>query len=387
LGAALAVALLLACPLAFGAEAAEAEPPPADEPAFWSKFLDSTFALVLVFIFVPVIVTTFVAARQRDRCLKTFHQYHATVHRKSAAPLWGVLQVFSKGLVVGYREPVAAPDHPTKASYLIYEPEMQDLFAVFRFHDQITEKNQRRRTRQVRRLAHPSIVRRTWRRARNLINTLRDAFNKALGAVLGQMQKTRPGSRTMTTGSKQMESVGTELLGRVANAYEPLLEQHIASPVVLEVAGPAEGQMTEYAGHLGEYSAGYVMILDVTAQMKDKAVLDGSGAFDQHVVAKKAGNQVEVTNGLSVPVRVEAIEVGGQATPLDVEVPGGTTVALPVSPAQVTPPVAAPAQASEGEEAPPPPPPPPPAVTLAVRRVADIIAPRAHAVVRHRGVE
>ena len=225
------ILLIVACSTALSADAApKAAPPPAQQPGFWSKLLNSTFGLVLLFIFLPVLITTFIAARQRDRCLKTFHRFHATVYTKAARPIWGILHVFSKGLVIRYRQPVDTQARPAQSSYMMYEPDMENVHAIFRFHDQIDERNKERRDRQIRSLAYPSFTRRTWRRIRNLVNTLRDAFSKAIGALMGQVQRAKPGSKALKTGGKEMTGIGTTLLGQVANAYEPILEKHIGTP-------------------------------------------------------------------------------------------------------------------------------------------------------------
>ena len=457
------IALAVACSAALAGQAAQptasqptasqptasqptASQPTASQPTFWSKVFESTFGLILVFIFVPIIVTTFIAARQRDRCLKTFHKFHATVYTKTGQAIWGGLSVFSKGLVITYEDPVEAAGRPTKTSYMMYEADMENVSAVFRFHDRISEKSRRRRRRQIQRLAYPGFIGRTWRRIRNLINTLRDAFNKAIDAILGQMQRAKPQSQMLKTGGKEIGGIGTTLLGKVANAYEPLLESHIGTPVVLEISGPEEGAKKEYAGQLGEYSAAYLMVLDIDAEIEDKAVAGGHGAFDDQVTASRADDQVEITNGLSVDVRIVSVEVGGQLIALDHTVAANSTAALPLSLSEITP--AAPPEASEGEDAPPPPPspealvgedapppppssqeasegedaplpppspkplvgedapppppssqkasegedapppPPPPEITvrLAARRKTDIMAPRAQAIIRHGGI-
>jgi len=379
------ILLIVACSTALSADAApKAAPPPAQQPGFWSKLLNSTFGLVLLFIFLPVLITTFIAARQRDRCLKTFHRFHATVYTKAARPIWGILHVFSKGLVIRYRQPVDTQARPAQSSYMMYEPDMENVHAIFRFHDQIDERNKERRDRQIRSLAYPSFTRRTWRRIRNLVNTLRDAFSKAIGALMGQVQRAKPGSKALKTGGKEMTGIGTTLLGQVANAYEPILEKHIGTPVVLEITGPAEGQKKEYPGQLGEYSAGYLMVLDIEAEIEDAATVGGPGAFDDQVRATRTNDQIEVCNGLSVGLRVISVEVGGRAVSPDAEVEAGATATLPLSLSEITP--TAPAEAASGEEAPPPPPPSDVVVRLAARRRTDIMAPRGHAIIRHGGV-
>jgi len=364
--------------------AAEAAPQAVQQPGLWSKLFNSTFGLVLLFIFLPVLITTFIAARQRDRCLKTFNRFHATIYTKTGGAIWGILHVFSKGLVIRYRDPVQPGQRPTQSSYMMYEPDMETVLAIFRFHDQLDEANKKRRARQIRRLAYPSLTRRTWRRVRNLVNTLRDAFNKAIGAFLGQLQRAKPGSKALKTGGKEMAGIGTTLLGQVANAYEPILEKHIGRPVVLEISGPAEGQKREYPGQLGEYSAGYLMVLDIEAEIEDAVTVDGAGAFDDQVRATRVGDRIEVSNGLLVGVRATSVETGGRVVSVDAEIAAGATAALPLSLSEITP--AAPAEASGGEAAPPPQPPSDVVVRLAARRRTDIMAPREHAVIRHGGV-
>jgi hypothetical protein len=344
------------------------------ESSWLGNVFDSTLGLVLLFIFLPVVVTTLLAARQRDRCLKTFHRYFATAMRLNEAPVWGTLRVFSKGLVFEYRDPVLHPVTPPKTSFMMYEPDLAKIHLVYRYHDAIDEENRRRRERQVRRMARPNLFRRLWRRTRNLINSLRDAFGKAIGAILGQMQKAQPKSQVLATGGKPIESVGTSLFGHVANAYEPLLEAHIARPVVLEVSGPAEGQLREFGGVLGEYSSAYVMVLNVDADATDTATVDGPGAFEGRVVVARDGDgdELVVENCLSIPVRVDAVEIGGAITPMETVAPAGESTRLGLRLSELAP-------SPPGEEV-------PVRLTLVARRPADLIAPRTHAIVRHGGL-
>jgi len=126
------------------------------------------------------------------------------------------------------------------------------------------------------------------------------------------------------------------------------------------------------------------MVLDVDAEIQGTAEADAYGAFDDQVEATSAADQIAVANALSVEARVVSIEVGGQTTSVDVTVPPGETLTLPVTLSELAPPPAP--EPAEGEDAPPPAPPLPVKVHLAARRRTDIIAPRAHAIVRHAGV-
>jgi hypothetical protein len=48
---------------------------------------------------------------------------------------------------------------------------------------------------------------------RNLINTLRDAFNAAIGAVVGQYQRMNPASAVLATQAGSVTQIGQTLLG------------------------------------------------------------------------------------------------------------------------------------------------------------------------------
>ena len=86
---------------------------------------------------------------------------------------------------------------------------------------------------------------------RNFVNTLRDAFNAAIGAVVGQYQRMNPGSMIVGTQGQSVTQIGQTLLGKfAANAYEPLLEQYIGQPVILDVEGLGAGQRVERVGTL-----------------------------------------------------------------------------------------------------------------------------------------
>lgn len=225
------------------------------------------FYLTLLFIFLTAIVTTVVTKWARDKCLKFLHGYHVTLERGRGQVAWGRLKVFSSGIELVFDRPFVDATGRKKTSALFYQPDIDaQLLSVFRYHDELTPQSQAARDRQVRRSFNPGPLRRLWRGLRNLVNTLRDAFGAAIGAVVGQYQKVNPASSVVLgTQGGAVTQIGQTLLGRFANAYEPLLEQYIGQPVILDVVDPSDpnNKTIQFTGYLADYTQQFVALFNV----------------------------------------------------------------------------------------------------------------------------
>jgi len=339
--------------------------------------LENPFAVGLVALFVVAAVGAFVAARKRDRCLKAFRGFPITLVEQSGRRVWGGLKVFSRGVELEYETPL---DTPPKRSFLIYEGDLGRLLALHRFADRLDGAAARRRRRQVRRLAHPSLLGRAARWARNVVNTFRDAIVKAMGMTVQQAAQTSP-NPTLAAQGGQINAIGTLLIGETANAYEPMMEQYLRRPVILEVVNPADPdkRVAEYHGRLGEYSAQFVLMVDVWRRFAEDVPLDGAAhrLMEGTVEVRGEGAAVHVANGAAVPVVVERVAAGGASQEVAVTVGPGETaeVALPTDAAAAGP------DSAEGESDAAPA--PPPTVRLAWERTFDLIVPRSVGIVRH----
>src|SRR5262249_44965357 len=65
------------------------------------------------------------------------------------------------------------------------------------------------------------------------------------------------------------------LLGQFANAYEPLLEQYIGLPVILDVADPINpnNATVEYAGYLADYTQNFIAVFNVDHRVGEELVI------------------------------------------------------------------------------------------------------------------
>jgi hypothetical protein len=243
---------------------AQAPPPPAPPSG---PNAATVFYVTLLFIFLTAIVTAILAKWSRDKCLKFFNHFHVTVERTRGQTIWGQLKVFSSGVEIVYDDPFVDARGRKKTSYMIYGHELeQQLLTVLRYHDELSDEQKRLRTRHIRATFNPGPLRRLWREVRNFVNTLRDALNAAIGAVVSQYQRVNPASAMLSSSQGgSVTQLGQSLIGRFANAYEPLLEQYIGQPVILDVADPLDpnNATVEYTGYLADYTQQFIAVFNV----------------------------------------------------------------------------------------------------------------------------
>jgi hypothetical protein len=350
------------------------------------------FYLTLLFIFLTAIITTVVTKNARDKCLKFFNHYHVTLERLRGQTSWGSLRVFSSGVEIVYDHPYTDHRGRRKTSYLMYQQEIdQQLLSVLRYHDELDAEHQKRRLKQVHRTFNPGPLKRFARSLRNFVNTLRDAFNAAIGAVVGQYQRMNPGSMIIGTQGQSVTQIGQTLLGRFANAYEPLLEQYIGRAVILDVADPINpnNATVQYAGYLADYTQQFIAVFNVEHRTAEEATIDlpdaewgdplpplpgppppGAPApalppalkAEHDLAVRLDGPRVKIMNTRHEPVVVRRLERAGfEPLVLGMVIPPSGTLDLP-------------ARDARGGR-----------LFLEFVRCLDVVAPRKFATVRHAG--
>jgi len=350
------------------------------------------FYLTLLFIFLTAIVTAVLTKNARDKCLKLFHHYHVTLERLRGQTSWGRLRVFSSGVEIVYDHPYVDHRGRRKTSYLMYQQELdQQLLSVLRYHDELDAEHQKLRLKQVHRTFNPGPLKRFARSVRNFVNTLRDAFNAAIGAVVGQYQRMNPSSMIIGSQGQSVTQIGQSLLGRFANAYEPLLEQYIGRAVILDVADPVNpnNATVQYAGYLADYTQQFIAVFNVEHRTAEEATIDlpdvewgeplpplpgppppGAPApalppalkTEHDLAVRLDGPRVKVMNTRHEPVVVRRLERAGfQPLALGMVIPPSGTLDLP-------------ARDARGGR-----------LFLEFVRCLDVVAPRKFATVRHAG--
>jgi len=347
------------------ASAAAAQP--AGRP-WYELLLDNAFGIMLIMVFLTAIIGTFVGQRNRDRCLKKFNRFAVTIIEQGGRAIWGTLKVFSNGIEVLFSSPFSDDRRVVKQSFLYYQSELAKLLTITRYLDEITiPRQQRRRRRQIRKMARPGLLTRTGRRLRNFVNTFRDAIAKSFGMAIAQAQKTSR-STVIKTGAGDITSMGTTLIGQAGNAYEPMLEQYFGREVVAEIVNPADPAkgVVEVSGYLGEYSAAHLLLVNCTQTIAEEITIpeDHHLLLAQQLEAGRQGTTVTVYHRGTYPVTVTGVAWGETARPLDVDVPPGGSATFELD-----------AEPPPGERL---------HVRLRATRTFDVVIPRTIAVVRHK---
>lgn len=351
------------------------------------------FYITLLIIFLTAIITTVATKWARDKCLKFFNGYHVTLEAARGQIDWGRFKCLSSGAELIYDHAYVDTRGRKKTSHMYYQAEVeQQILSLLRYHDELDEAAQKRRLRQIHATFNPGPLRRLWRGVRNFVNTLRDAFSAAIGAAVGQYQRVNPAAgAVLATQGGSVTNIGQTLLGRLANAYEPLLEQYIGQPVILDVADPINpnNATVQYAGYLADYTQQFIAVFNVdhtttewiSVALPDvesgeklpplpappppgapNPVLPPAMKVEHDIAVRVDGPRFKVQNTRQEPVVARRLEREG-FEPLDL----GTVIPPMGS-------LSLPARDARGGK-----------LILEVIRCLDVVAPRKFATVRHAG--
>lgn len=216
--------------------------------------LDNALLITVLAIFAVTILAALVAARIRDPCLKQWRGYPVRVARLRGDPIHGRLYAETSGIELVVDDARAAESG--RYSFLLYKEEYGEIETIVRFLDELTPDERRRRARALRHAYHPGPLRRGARTARNWLNTLKDAAGDAASVVV-----TRASVAGVAGQSGRVGATSATVVGAVGRAFDPLLEHHIGSRVIL-VVGAGE-DATEYVGTFREYSGQFLSVVDV----------------------------------------------------------------------------------------------------------------------------
>ena len=221
----------------------------------------NTFAITIVFIVLSTLVAALIRRTKKDKCLKNFAGFMVTVEDTTGKTIWGQLRVENTGLEFVYPVKHADEQGHIETSFLLYKHEYHKIVALLRFHDQLSDKNKRKRKLALEKAYHPALLRRIDRKAKNVFKTIRDSVAEVVNMMIAQAQKATPAGGVLTKQDKYVSRIKQELMGSIGTSYEPLLERYIGHKVVLELI--KGDKLIEYCGVLKEYTAGFIEIMDV----------------------------------------------------------------------------------------------------------------------------
>ncbi len=233
--------------------------------------LDDALLIAVLSIFAATILAALIAGRVRDPCLKQWSGYPVRVALLRGDQIRGRMHDETSGIEFYVDEALA--ETSGRHSFVLYKEEYGEIVTIVRFLDELTADQRRRRDGALRHAYHPGPLRRGARTARNWLNTLKDAAGDAASVVVKSS-----GPVGMAGQSGRVSATSATVLGAVGRAYDPLLERHIGSKVILVVG--ADDDRTEYVGTFREYSGQFLSVVDVDLK-------DGSQTRTGDVIASR----------------------------------------------------------------------------------------------------
>lgn len=231
--------------------------------------LNDTIWLTISIIIVISLLLMIINRRTRDRCLKDFDGFFATMMDMTGKRLWGKLVVYSTGLEFKYRAEHIDDTGHIETSWILYKNEFATIRMIIRFHDELTEKNKIRRMKSLEKSFHPKFYRKWARGFRNLMVNLKDAFTDITSSVISAVSATSSTAKVLASQQTKISRVQGDLAGYAGTHYDPILEKHIGHQVVMEIVNQSN-QIEEHPGVLREYSADFLEVMGIHYRDGDK---------------------------------------------------------------------------------------------------------------------
>ncbi len=231
--------------------------------------MDNVLIISILLIFLTALISNVMQQRKRDRVLKDMQGFHITLQMLSDKQVWGKMHVYSNGLELVYTDPQQTETGDLSSSYILHQEDLDQIWVFYRFHNELSVKNQQRRKLEVEETIHPGIISRAKRTIRNLLNAFNDAINEAFGVFLNRL---KGGSSAFAQQDTYLKKVSASALGLVGNVFNPILERYINQRVVVIVEN--EHKKDVFCGFLKEYSPSWLSLLDCQIRRKDKLNLN-----------------------------------------------------------------------------------------------------------------
>ena len=322
------------------------------------QVFDVSLIATVGLIFFITLFGAYLRSSRRDPCLKAFADYHVTLERASGKVIWGVLELEATGLELTYRDSVQDANH-VESSYVLYMSEFEDIQAIYRFVDDLSDEDRARRQKELARYFHPGPLVRMLRSTQHFFSLANDSMAEVLGMIMGRLKK--PAGRYITDATDEhIKRFSTDIVGSVGSQFDPLLERFIGSKVVVDLIENDEAH--EHVAIFKNYSPDFYELLDVQYPQHQQLGVPGQGEIDAKTLSVVSEEGVmRVTNHTKHPLLLQSLLHGGEEEMLNVVVDGEETIEL--HPKVVS------------EE-----------TTLNVRvvRELDMIVPRRRCAVRHR---
>lgn len=199
--------------------------------------------------------------KKRDSVLKELEGFHITVKLKNGKNVWGKLKVFPKGMELLFSRSYLNSKNHNISSYIIFPNDLEQIETLFRFHDELSIENQKRRLEEVESAKDPGFFQRLSRYMTNFLSAFHDAIDESLGILINRVKSTSS-NLVLKSHDKKLKQLGSSALNIVDHSsWDPILEHYLFKNVVLEIID-CNGKKEEYSGILKDYSSNWIVVLD-----------------------------------------------------------------------------------------------------------------------------
>lgn len=229
-----------------------------------------SFSYTILFIVSLTLLASFSRRKKRDRCLKYFSGSPITLERiNGEITAKGVLKVESTGLELKYIERIQKTAQIIESSFIFYKYEFDQIQAIIRYVDDLSDLAKIKRTKTLQKLSHHSFSKKFWRMFLSFFKILKDSLNEIVSAMALQFQKTSSGM-VFKTQDSFVKKLNSELLESVGSAHEPLIEKYIGKRVVFELI--KDEKLYKYSGILKDYTTSFIQLMDVLYKTEDENI-------------------------------------------------------------------------------------------------------------------
>jgi hypothetical protein len=257
------------------------------EPSFWANFItDNMMMISVVFIILSGFLAAFIQRRSKDACLIDFSKYFITLERLDGKKLWGTLRVEITGMEFTYKEKHADQNGHLESTQILYKFEYNQIQALVRFHDDLTDENKAKRTKELHRTYQPGLLKRWARKLKNALKTLKDACIEIVNLFIAQAKSGKGGSATVIAKQdKHVNKMKNELASAVGTSFEPILESYIGRKVIVDMY--VDDEIFKYAGVLKGYTSDFLEVMDIA--YPDRRVAENEIRTADLIIPRKLG--------------------------------------------------------------------------------------------------
>lgn len=296
--------------------------------------MDTTLLTILVLLALATTLAI-IRARRRDRCLRALQDFHVTLAEQGGDMVWGRAQVYATGIEIEYPKAVVARGGHLERSFLFYKDQFGTMTTLYRCPEGLPHDERVRRAKEIDRTANPGLLRRAGRWIRNWMGMVRDALVQAVGMLIGAAKTQAPASAVFSSQEQNVQALSSEIIGHTGNAFDPLLERHLFTQVVVEIT--TDDTTRSYCGWLKDYTSEFIEVLDAYANAPDtqphpvRPRAPGDRVLPALDVRIDAGQLYVVNRGEQI-FYVQQITAGEWTHPVDAVLPPGHTADVMLSP-------------------------------------------------------